>query len=365
MRLVDLHCDWLWQYATELVGFTTGVYDDLADRLGQLDGYLSDTILAVLPCARRARDWDAQQDPWDSVFWLIARYQAEFSGRILMGPADVARWDQEPADGLCWGLIGVEGFDALIREPADLSRLADLFERGVRVFQVAETVSNALAGVACSEGDASDENRGLTELGLRFLEQLESLALRAGSGGPRPLVDLAHLSNRAVADLLAWYEAEPTRADRLPLLVSHGLLDPMGLGGDRSPALSAPNLARLRALGGTVGVGLIHGAGTGTSPGTSNDDAKAGLEALAKIPFRGRPGYEGIAVGSVFLEAGNERRPPAFATAGRIVEWLAAHFDRETANAVIASNASRLARLAAGEQDSAPPAAETPSVVRN
>ena len=117
-------------------------------RLDQVDGYLTGTGIAVLTCGRRAGDWTQQPDAWKTLGEMIARYEAEFSGRLLIGPDDVTRWSAEPPDGIGWGILGIEGFDALVRASDDLDRLPGLFRRGVRVFQLVETEASALGGAA-------------------------------------------------------------------------------------------------------------------------------------------------------------------------------------------------------------------------
>src|SRR4051794_29416527 len=103
MRLIDLHTDWLLQYAPETTVFDPALYPRIPQRLPQAEGYLSGTSAAVLSCYRNADDWSRQPEPWQALGSLIARAEAEFSGRLLCGPADVARWDDD-LDGLCWGM---------------------------------------------------------------------------------------------------------------------------------------------------------------------------------------------------------------------------------------------------------------------
>src|SRR5215210_7249184 len=133
-RLIDLHTDWLLQYAPETTLFDPALYAGVSERLGQVEGYLSATGAAVLACYRNAEDWARQADPWAALGQLLTRNEAEFAGRLLIGPDDHGRWRDDPR-GLCWGVIGVEGFDALVRTADDLDRLPRLVERGVRLFQ--------------------------------------------------------------------------------------------------------------------------------------------------------------------------------------------------------------------------------------
>src|SRR4051794_35941638 len=116
MRLVDLHCNWALQYARESSQYAPLFYAEIPDRLHQLDGYLMGTQMAVLACGRRAGDWAEQPHPWHALGEMLARYEAEFPGRLIHGPEDVERMHSEPDDGLCWGVLGVEGFDVLVRE---------------------------------------------------------------------------------------------------------------------------------------------------------------------------------------------------------------------------------------------------------
>ncbi len=116
MRLVDLHCDWLRQYATETTLYDVRLYPEVPSRVGRLDGYLLGTSLAVLVCARKPEEWSGQPDPWGALGLMLARYESEFTGRIVRDAGDVARWRSSPPDGLCWGMLGVAGFDGLVRE---------------------------------------------------------------------------------------------------------------------------------------------------------------------------------------------------------------------------------------------------------
>ncbi len=198
LRLIDLHTDWLLQYAPETTIYDPALYDGITRRLGQIEGYLQGTSAAVLSCSRRAEDWARHADPWAALGQLITRIEAEFPGRLLIGPDDSTRWRAEP-EALCWGVIGVEGFDPLVRTPADLDRLAWLFERGVRLFQPVSTASNLLGGSSMAGDD-----RGLTDLGRSFLQALADL----GAGPVHPMLDLAHL--RSVELSMVSPELAPT-----------------------------------------------------------------------------------------------------------------------------------------------------------
>lgn len=331
-RLIDLHTDWLLQYAPE-----TDLYDEAtalraSGAISQAEGYLGATSAAVIALYRDAEDWARRPDPWRALGDLLARAEAEFSGRILIGLDDLARWRDDP-DGLTWAVLGVEGFDFLIRDRADLNRLPDLFARGVRVFQPIYGPSSPLGG-----SSAPRDERTLTGLGRDFLEAI--LALSPQAVGPRPALDLAHMNPATCSDVLDWFEADSSRSRRVVPLYSHGALAHEGFPGPR--AITAANLARLRALGGTVGFGV--------SPPfyESPDQLRRGIEAAAAMAFKGRPGYEGIALGTDFL--GVSRTLPGLRQAPEVREWVVANFVERQATAILRRNAEALLATLAGAE---------------
>lgn len=330
MRLVDLHTDWILQYAPETTVFDPALYPGVPGRLSQAEGYLQGTGIAVLSCYRKAEDWARQADPWGALGDLIARIEAEFCGRLLIGPDDLARC-LDDAEGLCWGVIGVEGFDSLVREPADLERLPVLFERGVRVFQPSYLATGALAG-----SSAPGDDRGLTDLGRSFLEALADLG--GESAGPRPLLDLAHLNPKAAAEVLAWFEADDDRPSRVIPVYSHGALRHEGF--DSPRAITLENLGRLRELGGVIGFSV------GPPFYTTADQLRAGIETAATLPIRGRAGFEGIAIGTDFL--GVDQRLPGLGNVPDVVAWISASFDPAAASAIVRGNAFALIERALG-----------------
>src|SRR5579885_1514274 len=287
MRLVDLHCDWLRQYATETTLYEGSLYPEVPARVGRLDGYLLGTSLAVLACARKPEDRSARPDAWRWLGSMLARYEAEFTGRILRDGGDVARWRSSPPDGLCWGVIGVAGFDFLIRKADDLDRLPPLFERGVRVFQPVASGASVLAG----SSDPGDD-RGLTELGRAFLDRLAELASPGGSG-PRPILDLAGMSARSIDETLGHLDDQPSPRGRSLVALSHATIRYRDLLDPSSPASRI--LADLRDRGGVIGL----------TPGLSGcetvEELKDVVERIATLPFEGRSGYEGIGIGSDLL----------------------------------------------------------------
>jgi membrane dipeptidase len=141
--------------------------------------------------------------------------------------------------------------------------------------------------------------------------------------------------------VLDWIETHASGPPRVVAVYSHGGLTHPGF--DDPRAISHENLARLRSLGGAVG--LTPGPPYYWTP----EEFRGAIEAIAAVPFRGRPGYEGIAIGTDFLEV-DEPMAGVKSVAG-LCGWLAKAFDRETATALILTNGRRLLTLAAGGVD--------------
>lgn len=338
MRLVDLHCDWLWQYATETTLFDPAAYADVAARLPTLDGYLLGASAAVLFCSRKPDEWAARADRWASLGDLLTRYEAEFAGRLLFGPEDLARFAAEAADGLCWGMLGVAGLDFLVREPADVDRLASVFARGVRVFQLVDGPENVLGGSA-GPGD----ERGLTELGLAVLNRLLDLAPPPNQSGARPVVDVAGLNATTVGDVLNWFEQDGTRTLRVVLLSSSGPLGGLATQGTSglSPTPAADEtLRRFRNLGGVIGFC------PGPPAVPSAEALRETIEAVAAIPFLGRPGYEGIGIGTNFFRLA--ALLPELHDVARLTDWLGRNFGPDASNDLGERSARRALLSAAG-----------------
>jgi membrane dipeptidase len=339
VRLIDLHCNWLRQYAPETRTFDPAANTEIPARLSQLSGYMTATSAAVLACARSAADWEHQPDPWQSLGELIARYEAEFSGRLLIDPADVTRWRSEPPDALTWGMLSVSGLDYLVRTKADLKRLPDLFKRGVRVIQLVATAHSALAGSA-----DPDDDRSLTDLGRACLSEITALA-SIDPVEAIPILDLAHLNTRSMAEVMESL-GDALRNRRVLLMYSHGSVAHPEFDGPR--AIGLENLARLRTHGGLIGL----------TPGPpfhqSADELKSAIDHVATIPFEGRVGYEGLAIGCDFLD--RDAALPELRDASAIIDWVSKTFDQPTAELVLEANARQFLANAVGGNPPAIPA---------
>lgn len=313
IRWIDLHIPWMRQYVGETTDFDAADEPPREPRLGQVEGYLGATSAAFVVCRRSAADWARRPDRWAALDTLIARVGAEFPGRLLVGPEDLARWQADP-DGLAWAVLCVESLGGLVRSLGDLDRLAVLDRRGVRVF--------GLGGECPAEAGAPPPHA--------ILDRLESLA--AGPGGPRPIVDLAALGPADMALALDWFEQAPRR-----LLPLHSLAS-VRRGDEDAPTWAL--LGRLRALGGTIGVAI------GPQFVDSAEALRDGIEALAALPYPDGDALDGIAFASDFL--GDDQVTPGLENAEAVAAWAMASFDPASARRLLVENAAEWIRRACG-----------------
>jgi microsomal dipeptidase-like Zn-dependent dipeptidase len=135
-------------------------------------------------------------------------------------------------------LLGIEGAHAL---EGDLANLDLVFARGYRMIGLAHFFDNEFSGSAHGA-----EKGGLSELGRELVRRMEARGL---------LVDLAHVSPRAIDDVLAM----ATR----PTVVSHG-----GVAGtcSNTRTLSDRHVRAIAAGGGVIGIGYWETAVCGLEP---------------------------------------------------------------------------------------------------
>lgn len=213
-RIIDLRVNWLLQYVGEITTFDPHDYPDIKPRLGEVSGYLQDTLAAIIPCGRSSADWAKQTDPDQAISEIFTRVEAEFPGRILIGPDDYERFASEP-HSLCWAILQLDDLDKLIKPTDATQQLSRWFDRGVRIFRLTD------------------------------LAQLDLLAQLGSVTGPKPAVDLGGLDPESVNHALNWFDADPSRRARLFPMISHLKFD-----------FHDFSIKRLRKLSGLVGLAL-------------------------------------------------------------------------------------------------------------
>lgn len=295
-RLVDLGIDWLRQYAGESTLYEAKVAPWPADRLAEVDGYLSSTVVALV--------WinpdpdSAGPTAWASVMDRFARVEAEFAGRLLVGPADLERLDAEAPGSLTWAVVGLRNMAGLLESSDAADRFRILHRRGLRAIRPAADSLERL-------GAAIDE-----------------------PGGPGLLIDLTGQSDRAASEFL---DRIGTHGRDEGPIVPIATLAPSTSG--HPEGLGAAVLGRLRDLGGLIGLRLRAVEPLGP------DALAATIDTIASVPFRDRPGFEGIGLATDFL--GEGRAIAGLDRAEAVLDWLASRYDRERASAIAAGNARR------------------------
>lgn len=252
LRIVDLHADTLlWD--RDLLEWGRRGHVDLP-RLQQ--GNVAIQIFSVVTKTPRGLNYEgnrgdtdnitilavAERWPLPAVFSLSERalYQARrlreavdgSNGqfRLIRGAADLDKFleDREKDKELVGALLSLEGGQAL---EGDLSRLDLLQEAGFRILAPAHMYDTDLAG-----SQQGVERGGLTELGRRWLAEMEKRHL---------IIDLAHVSNRAIDEVLA--------TAKRPVMVSHTGVKAVC---ENNRNLSDDQLRRIADKGGLIGIGL-------------------------------------------------------------------------------------------------------------
>jgi len=135
-------------------------------------------------------------------------------------------------------LLGIEGAHAL---EGDASRVEELYDAGFRMIGLTHFFDNAFAGSAHGL-----ERSGLTGEGRALLERMAKLGM---------MIDLSHLSPKAIDEVLAW--------SKQPVVVSH-----TGVKGtcDNVRNLSDRHVRAIAAGGGVIGIGYWDTAVCGIQP---------------------------------------------------------------------------------------------------
>ena len=206
--------------------------------------------------------------------------------------------------GLVGGLLSIEGAHVL---DGDLANVEAMFNAGYRMMSLAHFFDSEVAGSAHGV-----EKGGLTDLGRAVVGRME---------GKRMIVDLAHASDRQIAEVLAI----ATR----PVVVSH-----TGVRGtcDNKRNLSDEQLKGIAATGGLIGIGFWRTA-------TCGADAAAAARAIRYTADL--VGIDHVALGSDFDGA----VPEPFDASGMVLlteALLASGLSREEIGKVMGGNEIRL-----------------------
>jgi hypothetical protein len=271
---MDLGIAWLEQYAAEFELFAPSVSAAAKDQLGRLDGYLSSTDLAFIFLTADPSKAPGEVEPF--VREQLARLQAEFPGRLVRAPADLATMAREPRGHLTWAILGLDSAGSwLSGEPDRLATLALWIDRGVRLIGL----------------------DGASEV-AQALDRLETLA----AGNHRVAADLGHLTPAERDQALGWFEQERRSLGLVATRVAW-------------PAELDPGQAsRIGKLGGLLGL----------RPTADLDGLGTAIEALRDLGFG--PGNAGaIGFASDFPRAG------AAGTTDELATWARGRFGRSDA----------------------------------
>ena len=203
------------------------------------NGADSDNITALVIAQRQPRrTWGSLLER--SLFHAekLGRYAAASGGRLRVVhlPADLDGAGQRGAPVLA--MLSIEGLQAMEGDIANLDRL---YVAGFRMAGLAHFFDTDVAGSMHGE-----HKGGLTPLGRQVVRRMEALGM---------IVDVAHASHAAVADILAMA--------RRPVVSSHGGVQAT-CGVNRN--LSDTEIRGIARTGGVIGIGYWDAAICGATP---------------------------------------------------------------------------------------------------
>ncbi len=256
LLVADMHCDLLLWPRDPLVRADYGHVD--VPRL--VEGGVALQVFSAVTKVPFGLNYERNTGDTDQIRWLVMAERrpvstwfslteraldqarrldaaaARSDGRltVVRTAADLDRFLERRASdpNLVAGVLAVEGLHALEGKLENVDRL---FEAGFRMMAATHFFDNAVAGSAHGA-----ERGGLTELGRQVIRRQEELGI---------VVDVAHVSPRAVDDILAL----ATR----PVVLSHGGVKAVC---DSPRNLSDDQIRGIAATGGVIGIGYWDGA---------------------------------------------------------------------------------------------------------
>jgi len=224
------------------------------------------TLLAIAQL-QPPRSWTSllERSLWHAEKLEHAARASDGQLRVIRTPADLDQLlaDRTRGQKVTGGLLSIEGLQDLQGDPANLDRL---YAAGFRMAGFAHFFDNEAAG--SMHGIAKG---GLTPLGRQVLRRMEAIGM---------IVDVAHASHAAVADMLA--------VARRPVVSSHGGVQATC---KVNRNLTDDEIRGIARTGGVVGIGYWEAAICSTSP-------KAAAAAIAHV--RDLVGIDHVGLGSDF-----------------------------------------------------------------
>jgi membrane dipeptidase len=168
------------------------------------------------------------------------------------------------------------------------------------------------------------------------------MAPSEGRAGPRPILDIAGLNVRTTAEVLDWMESTHGAPASLLLVRSYGSLGVPNASAQNEDS-TWENLVRMRSRGDVIGLSI------GPPWFETIEDVRDAIDRVAEIPFCGRAGYEGVGIGTDFLN--RERSFPGLEDVEGVLKWLAGSFPPEIAQQLACGNSRALIFRMIGARD--------------
>lgn len=313
MKIVDMHCD------TLLVLRMTG------RELDNIDGHINISKLrrggALLQCfaiytptGPEAKIYRLAESPWE--FFLnsaelfetqLQRCKSELAPMKSM--ADLRR---NMAEGKISAMLTLE--DSVCME-GDITRVQQLYDRGVRMASLTWNHENSLAYPNSSDPEA--HMKGLKDFGFEAVAEMERLGM---------LVDVSHLSEGGFYDVAA--------ACRKPFVASHSCARALC---DHSRNLTDKQLRTLADRGGVCGVNFYSAFLSPGSEFSRNEEILRHMEYIAN-----KAGIESVALGSDFDGVDCSLELKDYSGMAHLSELIYDRFGGDDGDRILGGNALRV-----------------------
>ena len=313
MKIVDMHCD------TLLVLRMTGRDIDSIDghiSLAKLrrGGALLQCFAVFTPTGPEARIYRLAESPWE--FFLnsaqLFERQLERCAAELAPMKSMAELRRNMAEGKISAMLSLE--DAACLE-GDITRVQQLYDRGVRLVTLTWNYENSLAWPHSPEPEL--HARGLKEFGFEAISEMNRLGI---------LVDVSHLSAGGFYDV--------ARTASKPFVASHSCARALC---EHSRNLDDRQLRTLADCGGVCGVNFYSAFLRPGSEFSHNEEILRHMEYIAN-----KAGIESVALGSDFdgiscgLELGD------YSGMAHLAELIHDRFGGDDGDRILSGNALRV-----------------------
>ena len=313
MKIVDMHCDTL--LVLRMSGRTLeNVGGHINVEKLRRGGALLQCFAVFTPTGPEAKIYRLSESPWEYFNSVADIFDEELERcKAELAPMrSMEDLERNRAAGRVSAMLTLE--DAVCLE-GDISRVQQLYERGVRMVTLTWNYENSLAFP--NSPDPALHAKGLKDFGREAVSEMERLGM---------VVDVSHLSEGGFYDV--------AHICRKPFVASHSCARSLC---EHSRNLTDAQLKTLGDCGSVCGVNFYSAFLSPDSEYSRNEEILRHMEYIAN-----KAGMEAVALGSDFDGIGCGLEMEDYAGMARLSELIAARFGYDNADRILSANALRV-----------------------